>query len=53
MHANPFAITKAEGFNHSYDELALLMHFRSGTAEVLLSNSNVFVEGSRGSGKSM
>jgi hypothetical protein len=50
---NPFSITKAEGFNHSYEKLASLMEFRSGVADILLSNSNVFVDGSRGSGKSM
>ena len=50
---NPFSVTKAESFNHAYDELAVLMQFRSGVAGVLLSNSHVFIEGSRGSGKSM
>ena len=53
MGNNPFVITKAEEFNHSYEALASLMHFRSGVADVLLSNTNVIVEGSRGSGKSM
>ena len=53
MPLNPFLITKAEGFNHSYEQLALLMHFKKGVADVLLSNDNVFIEGSRGSGKSM
>jgi hypothetical protein len=53
MRPNPFSITKAEGFNHSYEKLASLMEFRSGVADNLLSNSNVFVDGSRGSGKSM
>lgn len=53
MTENPFVITKAEGFNHSYEQLALLMQFKTGVADVLLSNGNVFIEGSRGSGKSM
>lgn len=53
MARNPFIETKAEGFNHSYDRLALLMEFKLGVADVLLSNSNVFITGSRGSGKSM
>lgn len=53
MNRNPFLITKAEGFNHSYGELAALMEFKPGTADVLLGNTNVFIEGSRGSGKSM
>ena len=50
---NPFSVTKAESFNHAYDEIAALMQFRAGVAGVLLSNSHVFIEGSRGSGKSM
>jgi energy-coupling factor transporter ATP-binding protein EcfA2 len=50
---NPFVITKAEQFNHSYAQLASLMHLKPGVADVLLSNSNVFIDGSRGSGKSM
>jgi hypothetical protein len=50
---NPFVVTKAEQFNHSYAELASLMHLKPGVADVLLSNSNVFIDGSRGSGKSM
>ena len=50
---NPFVVTKAEEFNHSYELLASLMQFRVGVADVLLSNTNVFLEGSRGSGKSM
>jgi hypothetical protein len=50
---NPFVITKAEQFNHSYSQLASLMHLKPGVADVLLSNSNVFIDGSRGSGKSM
>lgn len=53
MPANPFLVTKAEGFNHSYEQLALLMQFKVGVADVLLSNTNLFIEGSRGSGKSM
>ena len=53
MNLNPFVITKAEEFNHSYELLASLMHFRTGVADVLLSNTNVIIEGSRGSGKSM
>lgn len=51
--ANPFVVTKAEEFNHSYDVLASLMQFKAGVADVLLSSTNVFIEGSRGSGKSM
>ena len=51
--ANPFVITKAEEFNHSYELLASLMEFKAGVADVLLSNTNVILEGSRGSGKSM
>ena len=50
---NPFVVTKAEEFNHSYELLASLMQFKAGVADVLLSNANVFIEGSRGSGKSM
>lgn len=50
---NPFVVTKAEEFNHSYELLASLMQFKVGVADVLLSNTNVFIEGSRGSGKSM
>ena len=53
MPTNPFLVTKAEQFNHSYEQLALLMQFKAGVADVLLSNTNVFIEGSRGSGKSM
>ena len=53
MTINPFVVTKVEEFNHSYNELATLMHFKPGLADVLLSNGNVFIEGSRGSGKSM
>jgi hypothetical protein len=53
MAVNPFSITKAEGFNHSYEQLALLMQLKSGVADVLLGNTNVLIEGSRGSGKSM
>jgi len=50
---NPFVITKAEQFNHSYAQLASLMQLKPDVADVLLSNSNVFIDGSRGSGKSM
>ena len=53
MGKNPFVITKAEEFNHSYELLASLMEFQPGVADVLLSNTNVIIEGSRGSGKSM
>ncbi len=53
MPTNPFVITKMEGFNHSYQQLAMLMQFKSGVADILLSNATVFIEGSRGSGKSM
>jgi hypothetical protein len=53
MALNPFNVTKAEGFNHSYEQLASLMQFKVGVADVLLNNTNVFIEGSRGSGKSM
>lgn len=53
MPANPFTVTKAEGFNHSYEQLALLMQFKAGVADVLLTNTNVIISGSRGSGKSM
>lgn len=53
MQKNPFVITKAEEFNHSYELFASLMQFKAGVADVLLSNTNVIIEGSRGSGKSM
>ena len=53
MTKNPFEIIKAEEFNHGLDQLANLMHFGVGLADRLLSSSNVFVDGSRGSGKSM
>lgn len=53
MNDNPFVVTKAEEFNHSYELLASLMQFKAGVAQVLLSNTNVIIEGSRGSGKSM
>ena len=53
MTKNPFEIIKAEEFNHGLDQLASLMHFGVGLADRLLSSSNVFVDGSRGSGKSM
>jgi hypothetical protein len=46
MIVNPFNVTKAEGFNHSYEELASLMQFKVGVADVLLNNTNVFIEGS-------
>ena len=41
--ANPFVVTKAEEFNHSYELLASLMQFKAGVADVLLSNTNVFL----------
>lgn len=50
---NPFSLTKAEEFNHSYEDLASLMAFKAGVADILLNSSNVFLTGSRGSGKSM
>ena len=53
MDRNPFDIVKAEEFNHGFDELATLMHFGTTLAGSLLSASNVFLDGSRGSGKSM
>ena len=53
MKQSPFLLTKAEEFNHSYELLASLMQFKPGMADVLLSNTNVILEGSRGSGKSM
>ena len=53
MAKNPFDVIKAEEFNHGLDELASLMYFKEGLAAPLLSSSNVFLDGSRGSGKSM
>ena len=53
MTRNPFDVIKAEEFNHGLDQLASLMHFNTGLAGTLLSSSNVFLDGSRGSGKSM
>lgn len=53
MTRNPFDVIKAEEFNHGLDQLASLMHFNAGLAGALLSSSNVFLDGSRGSGKSM
>ena len=53
MARNPFDVIKAEEFNHGLDELASLMYFKEGLAGPLLSSSNVFLDGSRGSGKSM
>ena len=53
MTRNPFDVIKAEEFNHGLDQLASLMHFNAGLAGTLLSSSNVFLDGSRGSGKSM
>ena len=50
---NPFDVIKAEEFNHGLDQLASLMYFKEGVAGTLLSSSNVFLDGSRGSGKSM
>ncbi len=52
MRKNPFAITKTEEFNHRFQELAALLYFTV-PVDHLLSRSNVFIEGSRGSGKSM
>ena len=52
MRKNPFAITKTEEFNHRFEELAALLYFTV-PVEHLLSRSNIFIEGSRGSGKSM
>ena len=53
MPTNPFDVIKAEEFNHGLHQLASLMHFHAGLAGSLLSSSNVFLDGSRGSGKSM
>ena len=53
MARNPFDVIKAEEFNHGLDQLASLMYFKEGLAGTLLSSSNVFLDGSRGSGKSM
>ena len=53
MANNPFDVIKAEEFNHGLDQLASLMYFKEGLAGTLLSSSNVFLDGSRGSGKSM
>ena len=53
MATNPFDVIKAEEFNHGLDQLASLMYFKEGLAGTLLSSSNVFLDGSRGSGKSM
>ena len=53
MANNPFEVIKAEEFNHGLDQLASLMYFKAGLASALLSSSNAFLDGSRGSGKSM
>lgn len=53
MTPNPFDIIKAEEFNHGLHELASLMHFGAARAESLLTSSNAFLDGSRGSGKSL
>ena len=50
---NPFLLSRAEDFNHNYDKLARLFQNLPEWDAIQSRTENVFVEGGRGTGKSM
>jgi hypothetical protein len=50
---NPFLLARAEDFNHNYDKLAKLFQNLPEWDAIQSRTENVFVEGGRGTGKSM
>jgi hypothetical protein len=50
---NPFLLVRAEDFNHNYDKLARLFHGSPEWDSIQRRTDNVFIEGGRGTGKSM
>jgi len=50
---NPFLLAKAEDFNHNYDKLARLFQDSPEWSSIQRRTENVFIEGGRGTGKSM
>src|SRR5688572_24808470 len=52
-YVNPFLLVRAEDFNHNYDKLARLFQQSPEWDAIQSRTENVFIEGGRGSGKSM
>jgi len=50
---NPFLLARAEDFNHNYSKLAKLFHGSVEWESLQCRTDNVFLEGGRGTGKSM
>jgi len=50
---NPFLLVRAEDFNHNYDRLARLFQGSVEWDSIQRRTDNVFIEGGRGTGKSM
>jgi len=53
VYLNPFLLVKAEDFNHNYDKLARLFQASPEWHAIQSRTENVFIEGGRGTGKSM
>lgn len=52
-YVNPFLLVRAEDFNHNYNKLARLFQHSPEWDAIQSRTENVFIEGGRGSGKSM
>ena len=52
-YANPFVLARSEDFNHNYEKLAKLFQDSPDWASIQRRTDNVFIEGGRGTGKSM
>lgn len=50
---NPFLLARAEDFNHNYEKLARLFQHSPEWDSIQSRTENVFIEGGRGTGKSM
>ena len=50
---NPFVLVRAEDFNHNYEKLARLFQDSPDWGSIQSRTDNVFIEGGRGTGKSM
>jgi hypothetical protein len=53
VYVNPFLLVRAEDFNHNYEKLARLFQKSPEWDAIQSRTENVFIEGGRGTGKSM
>jgi hypothetical protein len=52
-YTNPFVLVRSEDFNHNYEKLARLFQDSPDWGSIRSRTDNVFIEGGRGTGKSM